>query len=662
MIIVRFCFKCLIYVIVVRLRFLLDTYSVVHQLTYFHIFSVFPVSDDEEEAKRVVKTEKEKRYSELHYIIKQIRNHKKIKDISKMLSGFENLTRAFLKAKPVIEREENNQTPKFYLKCLVELETFVHETWQDREGRKNMSKPNSKSLAALRQKLKKYLKDFEEEMNSYKASPLEDEKETDEEQEESGDESSDEEDNKFAKAGKLGDGDRVTAEEFLKTGRDGSDDDSDDHSYWQPSSDSDSYDSEKDGMQLARAFLKPDVKEAAKKDKKKERKEGAREETRKKKADEPEDGGWEKVRGGVITGEKPKMFAKDEEINHQSVLKKLHEILAMRGKKRIHRSDQIEMLSQLREISVAQNLGPAMDVKILLGIIVALFDYNPNNALCMKHEMWQKCLTFCQSLLDILLENLSIILSENVVEESESFVEPNYRVHGCALTLIERMDEEFTKILQAVDPHSPDYIERLKAEQTVCHIIESLQKYLETNQRGTSSELCRVYILRIDHLYYKFDPIVFEKKDIMGKFKLTGYTKTKELEITEEEKAKLELIGETSLDIMDKLCKYIYANDITDRIRTQAILCHIYHHALHDNWFEARDLMLMSQLQYNIQRADIPLHVLYNRALVQLGLCAFRHGNIRDAHQDLLDIQLFGKAKELLAQGTIQYFFAYKNC
>ena len=57
---------------------------------------------------------------------------------------------------------------------------------------------------------------------------------------------------------------------------------------------------------------------------------------------------------------------------------------------------------------------------------------------------------------------------------------------------------------------------------------------------------------------------------------------------------------ETSLQVMDKLCKYVYAKDSTDRLRTRAILCHIYHHAIHDQWFEARDLMLMSHLQVGL--------------------------------------------------------------
>ena len=94
---------------------------------------------------------------------------------------------------------------------------------------------------------------------------------------------------------------------------------------------------------------------------------------------------------------------------------------------------------------------------------------------------------------------------------------------------------------------------------------------------------------------------------------------------------------------MGEMCKYIYAKDATDRLRTRAILCHIYHHAIHDNWYEARDLMLMSHLQDTVSHSDPLTQILYNRTMVQLGLCGFRHAQIRDAHNALLDIQLGGK-------------------
>ena len=41
--------------------------------------------------------------------------------------------------------------------------------------------------------------------------------------------------------------------------------------------------------------------------------------------------------------------------------------------------------------------------------------------------------------------------------------------------------------------------------------------------------------------------------------------------------------------------------------------------------------------------------------MVQLGLCSFRQGNTKDAHNALVDIQSGGRAKELLAQVSIIY-------
>jgi len=81
----------------------------------------------------------------------------------------------------------------------------------------------------------------------------------------------------------------------------------------------------------------------------------------------------------------------------------------------------------------------------------------------------------------------------------------------------------------------------------------------------------------------------------------------------------------TSVQVMEKLCKYIYAHDNTDRLRTRAILSHIYHHALHDNWFQARDLILMSHLQEAIQHSDPATQVLNLFLLFIFLLCKY-HG------------------------------------
>lgn len=53
---------------------------------------------------------------------------------------------------------------------------------------------------------------------------------------------------------------------------------------------------------------------------------------------------------------------------------------------------------------------------------------------------------------------------------------------------------------------------RLKDEKQVAAIIDKVQEYLE--RQGTVSELCRVYLRKIEHLYYKFDSNVLKQKEV----------------------------------------------------------------------------------------------------------------------------------------------------
>lgn len=63
------------------------------------------------------------------------------------------------------------------------------------------------------------------------------------------------------------------------------------------------------------------------------------------------------------------------------------------------------------------------------------------------------------------------------------------------------MYDEFIKILQQCDAHGTEYVDRLKDEPKVCAIIDTLQGYLEA--KGNSQELCRIYLKKIENLYYK---------------------------------------------------------------------------------------------------------------------------------------------------------------
>uniref|UniRef100_A0A8C1H646 Eukaryotic translation initiation factor 3 subunit C n=1 Tax=Cyprinus carpio carpio TaxID=630221 RepID=A0A8C1H646_CYPCA len=621
------------------------------------------LSDDEEDTKRVVRSAKDKRFEELTNIIKTIRNAMKIRDMSKCLEEFEQLYRAFLKSKTIVDKEG---VPQFYIRLLADLEDYLNQLWEDKEGKKKMNKNNAKALSTLRQKIRKYNKDFETEIASYKENPEQSAEEEEKDDIGSASSKSDDDDDEGITAKSLmkkkpqeEEKKAPEASKFLKGAADEeseSDDDEDSEDWGSDSVDSggESEDNEGAAASLAVVFLK----KAQDGDKQHEPKKDGRRKRHKKieqveeevdEDGEAEEGGWEKVKGGVpLVKEKPKMFAKGTEINSAVVIKKLTEILQARGKKGTDRAAQIELLHALSGISNENNLGQGILVKIKFNIIASLYDYNTNLAAFMKPEMWKKCLECIDELLDILFENNNIFIGENIAEDSENLAisDQPFRVRGCILTLVERMDEEFTKIMQNTDPHSQEYVDNLKDEGRVCGIIDRLLQYLES--KGSTEEVCRIYLRRIMHTYYKFDYKAHRRS--LG---LQGETKSEQ----DQEESE----GEDSAIIMDRLCKFIYAKDRTDRIRTCAILCHIYHHALHSRWYQARDLMLMSHLQDNIQHADPPVQILYNRTMVQLGICAFRQGMIKDAHNALLDIQSSGRAKELLGQGLLMRNMQERN-
>ena len=100
---------------------------------------------------------------------------------------------------------------------------------------------------------------------------------------------------------------------------------------------------------------------------------------------------------------------------------------------------------------------------------------------------------------------------------------------------------------------------------------------------------------------------------------------------------------------LEELSHFIFKHG-DDRSRARALLCNVFHHAIHDRYYPARDMFLISHIHDTVDKMDIKTQILYNRAVVMLGLSAFRLGLIQKAHDALSGI-CSGKLKELLAQG-----------
>jgi translation initiation factor 3 subunit C len=74
-------------------------------------------------------------------------------------------------------------------------------------------------------------------------------------------------------------------------------------------------------------------------------------------------------------------------------------------------------------------------------------------------------------------------------------------VRGNISSFIDRLDDEFTKSLQNIDPHTMEYIERLRDETALYVLIVRAQKYFEKIKSADALDLA--LMKRVEHLYYK---------------------------------------------------------------------------------------------------------------------------------------------------------------
>ncbi len=266
------------------------------------------------------------------------------------------------------------------------------------------------------------------------------------------------------------------------------------------------------------------------------------------------------------------------------------------------------------------------------------------------------------------LERLRVEKEEGMTEEEKKTIPV---VGSLALHLV-RLEEEYTKSLQKISHHTQEYVTRLRDEASLVNLLARTQSYFE--REGMVNETAQMAQLHLEHIYYRHDSIArqvdkasefYKKYGEVGMLHPVCVTKhagtgvdidtatthpaaSSGKPVLDDSKSAAENADYTAL--VGKLCTYIYKHG-TEQAKKRSTICHVYHHALHDRFTEARDLLLMSHIQeviYDV--ADITTMIMFNRMMVQLGMCAFREGRIWEAHQCLTEI-CSSRARELLAQG-----------
>ncbi|EEH35442.1 eukaryotic translation initiation factor 3 subunit 8 [Paracoccidioides lutzii Pb01] len=335
----------------------------------------------------------------------------------------------------------------------------------------------------------------------------------------------------------------------------------------------------------------------------------------------------------------------------ESILKHLRIIVESRGKKNTDRFEQIKIMEKLLEVATT----PYQTIRVLLTLISTRFDLTVSStANYMSTEQWNLAIQELETLTATLEEHPEYIVTEGAEEWEDDEKQPQLapgetlKVPGSVVSFVERLDDELTRSLQHIDPHTAEYIERLSDEQSLYTSIVRSLLYVEKLNKVEKNEarqdsVNRVLMRRLEHVYFKPSQVVV----ILEENTWAAIPTKLDSGITPRKNGTSDIPA-----LVKTLCNYLF--ELSDGIiRARAMLCQIYFLALHDNYHRARDLMLMSHLTENISNFDVSTQILFNRTLVQVGLCAFRAGLVYEAQNTLSEVCGSGRQKELLAQGII---------
>ncbi|KAI1328442.1 eukaryotic translation initiation factor 3 subunit 8 N-terminus-domain-containing protein [Xylariaceae sp. FL0255] len=336
----------------------------------------------------------------------------------------------------------------------------------------------------------------------------------------------------------------------------------------------------------------------------------------------------------------------------ESILKHLRGIMESRGKKNTDRLEQIKIMEKLHAVAVT----PYQTIRVLLTLVSTRFDLGTGSAgsASMPLEQWKAAERDLSTLFETLEENRDHIVIENAEEWDDDEKPPTkaadekyLKVPSSIVSYVERLDDELTRSLQNIDPHTSEYIERLTDESALYNVIFRGLLYYETLGKDSALQipqdsLNRIVMRRLEHIYFKPAQVV----------KILEENAWKPIPADVESKITPRGTTDDATQLLNVLCNYLFTSS-EGIIRARAMLCQIYFLALHDEYYKARDMMLMSHLQESINSFDVQSQILYNRTLVQVGLCAFRKGLVYDAQNTLQEICGSGRQKELLAQGVM---------
>lgn len=371
----------------------------------------------------------------------------------------------------------------------------------------------------------------------------------------------------------------------------------------------------------------------------------------------------------LLEGESSDAEKKELVVSIDNLFTIVQSIIESRGKKGIDLREHLKTLNEL--LQIAQTTYEKI---ILLNLIISSrFELHTKEQFVPTAE-WNIIFEDVSKLLDVLDEDKSYIITEvapandDITTPPPANAEGKHLIVGSVTSFVERLSDELTSHLLYLDPNSSEYISLLKDDSKFYALIVRAQVYLtriipaENYGEPEGDQLCRIIIKRLESIYYKPVQLI-----VLAELNAWNLLNTKEnssiARITSSEASDSSNIDQVN-SLMDHLCSHLYrfSTGVASPVyRKRAALMQAYYYATSNQFFRARDILHLTHVQATIHTSEPGVQVLFNRAITQLGLAAFRSGLLEEAQTILNEVVTSPHTRELLGQGRIYFSNSNSN-
>lgn len=164
--------------------------------------------------------------------------------------------------------------------------------------------------------------------------------------------------------------------------------------------------------------------------------------------------------------------------------------------------------------------------------------------------------------------------SSNIIDIEKSII-PSF------ISFLQKLDSELLKAFQNIGHTKFEYLQRIRDESKLLFLCDDVQSFVNQYYPGENSNISRIALLKLDHLYYKNDTLYAQFKNNNSATE-PSYIPSKD-----------------SREVIEELVR-IVNNQSSSKMKVRAALMQAYHHGLHRRFYEGRELLLKTHVGESI--------------------------------------------------------------